>query len=182
MDGTTTTGQSSTAPLHAAPQDSPFCVTTELAFEQPELNQLRDVWYEKAAGRPIPYRSDFDARALKPVLRNIVILQQVLDGVLVRYRIRLMGSELTRLVGEGTGRFLDECVRPEAVPLWRAAYDAVMGAQAPLRIHTQYEAHRVNYLTSESFNAPMLDADGNASLLLSCAYFHTKSSQYELLG
>jgi hypothetical protein len=176
MDRSQATDPVEAANAYAAEQGWPFRGSSVLEFEREELNQLRDIWFEKAAGRRLPYRSDFDARTLKPVLRNLVILEGVAGSQPRRYRIRLMGSEIARLAGEGTGRYLDECIPAPALPHWLAVYDSVMDAQVPLRFLTRYEAQRVNYLISESFNAPMLDASGNPALVLSCAYFHGKTA------
>jgi len=182
MDGFAATDPAGVVNAYATEQGWPLRGSAVLEFDRPELNQLRDIWLEKAAGTPIPYRSDFDARTLKPMLRNVVILEHVEDGGRWRYRIRLMGSEISRLMGEGTGRFLDECVSANTLPRWLIAYDAVMEAQVALRFLSRYEAQRVRYLTSESFIAPMLDARGNPTLLLSCAYFQSRSTERELFG
>ncbi len=130
----------------AAEQGWPFRASSVLAFERPELNQLRDLWHEKAAGRPMPHRSDFDLRSLKPVLPNIVILQRVHDSDRWRYRIRLMGSELVRLMGEGTGRFLDQAIAPESLPRWLAVYEAVRRGpgSAALPVAVRSAAHRLS--------------------------------------
>ena len=164
----------------SARQGWPFRGSAVLEFDRPELNQLRDVWHEKTSRRSIPFRNDLDARALKPVLRNLVILERM--GESGRYRIRLMGSEIVRLVGEGTGRFLDEAVSPLQLPRWLAAYDSVLDAQVPLRFLTRYADEKLSYLTSESFNAPMLDAQGNPTMLLSCAYFQSQIADTDLIA
>ncbi|MEJ0044700.1 MAG: hypothetical protein WDM81_21870 [Rhizomicrobium sp.] len=50
---------------------------TTLKFDCPELNAIRDVWAEKAeAGGGLPSRADFDARTLKPFLRNVSIVER----------------------------------------------------------------------------------------------------------
>lgn len=161
---------------YAAAQGWPFRGSSSLEFDRPELNILREVWFEKAAGRPLPYRSDFDARALKPVLPNLAIMQRVFNDGRWRYHIRLMGSALVHLMGEGTGRFLDEAIPARALPRWHALYDAAVDAGIPLRFIAQYEAHRIDYLVSESLQAPVLDPEGNPTMLLSCAYFQSKTS------
>jgi len=167
---------------YAAGQGWPFRGSSVLEFDQPELNLLRDIWYEKAAGTPTPYRSEFDLRTLKPVLSNVSILERVHESGSRRYRIRLMGSEVVHMLGEGTGRYLDQSVPAKSLPHWHAVYDSVMEALVPLRFLTRYREKRMDYLVSESFNAPMLDADGNATLLLCCAYFQSRAASGEFFG
>lgn len=167
---------------YAAGQGWPFRGSAQLEFDQPELNQLRDIWHRKAAGTPIPYRSEFDVRTLKPVLRNVSILECVHEAGRRRYRIRLMGSEVVQMLGEGTGRYVDETVPARALPHWHAVYDSVMEALVPLRFLTRYKAKRMDYLVSESFNAPMLNARGEPKLMICCAYFQSRISHAEIFG
>lgn len=182
MDGAATRDPTGAVNAYAAAQGWPFRSTTVLEFDRPELNRLRDIWFDKAAGNPIPYRHDFDARALKPVLRNVVILEHLKNDGRWCYRIRLMGSELARLMGEKTGRLLEECVPPAVLPVWLTAFDTVMEAKVPLRFVTRYQTEPISYLTSESFNVPMLNAEGSPTLLLSCAYFQVKTNGHDLLS
>lgn len=162
---------------YAAAQRWPFRGSTVLDFERAELNQLCEVWRAKAAGGHLPYRRDFDARALKPVLTNLVILERVFEDGARRYRVRLMGSELVRVMGEGTGRYLDQTIPQEGLTHWYVVYDTVLDAQTPFRFVTRFGAERVSYLTSESFVAPVLNAAGEPTMLMSCAYFQSKAAE-----
>lgn len=171
MDGVVAIDPAEAVNALAERQGWPFRCSMEMTFARPELNRLRDVWYEKAARRPIPYRSDFDPRTLKPVLRNIVIVERVCGHGRTRLRLRLIGSEISALFGEHTGRHLDEAVPPALLPRWETIYDAVLDSGRPLRVVSNYDHPRVNYLSGESLIAPMLDAGGNPTMLLICAYF-----------
>lgn len=157
--------------VYAERQGWPFRCSTELTFARPELGRLRDIWCEKAAGRHVPYRSDFDARTLKPVLRNIAIVERVSSYGRIRMRLRLIGSEIAGLFGEHAGRHLDEAVPPTLLPRWETIYDAVLDSGRLFRVITNYDHPRVNYLSGESLLAPMLDARANPTMLLCCAYF-----------
>lgn len=148
-------------------------IGTELTFVRPELNLLRDLWSGKAAGRPIPYRRDFDARALKPVLCNIVIVERVCDCGRMRLRLRLVGSDIASLFGDSTGKHLDEIIPAALLTRWEMICHAVLDSGRPVRIVSHYDLPRVNYLSGESLLAPMLDAEGNPTLLLWCAYFQS---------
>lgn len=157
--------------VYAERQGWPFRCSTKLTFARPELNRLRDIWCEKAVGQPVPYRSDFDARTLKPVLRNIAIVERVSSYGRIRLRLRLIGSEIAGLFGEHTGRHLDEAVPPALLPRWETIYDAVLDSGRPFRVVTNYDHPRVNYLSGESLLAPMLDSWSTPTMLLCCVYF-----------
>lgn len=173
MDRPATQDVADTLNVRAARLGWPIRASSALAFDRPELNHLRDVWFEKAAGRPMPYRSDFDLRALKSNLTNLAILQRTPDDG--RYRIRLVGSDIVRQMGrDATGRYLDESVPADVLPRWLAVYDTAMNAGIPLRFRVHYEHQHIDHLVSESLQAPMLDEAGLPTMLLSCAYFLPK--------
>ena len=174
MDRPTTQDAADRLNAQAARLGWPLRASSSLQFDRPELNRLRDVWYEKAAGRPLPYRRDFDLRALKPNLTNLVILHREEDSG--RYLIRLVGSQIVQQMGrDATGSYLDEVTPAEVLPRWLAVYDAAMQAGAPLRCRAHYEHQHIDHLVSESLQAPMLDDDGQPTKLLSCAYFQLRA-------
>ena len=87
------------------------------------LNAALALWQDKAAGRAIPARADMTARAMKPFLTQMSLLEQVtVDGV-PRYRVRLHGSALARYSGDSTGKFLEDVVHADRVDSYRALYD-----------------------------------------------------------
>ncbi|MBI3675888.1 MAG: PAS domain-containing protein [Proteobacteria bacterium] len=160
----------------AISENWPFYCFSTLEFEQPELNLLRDVWFKKRGGGKIPLRSALDARALKPVLSHLTILERVKDGDRLRYRVRLTGSAIARLSGENTGRFLDEVIPAELLPRWTVPYDVVLKALRPLRFVSHFAFEKINYLDGESFIAPLLDADSKASIVMSVVYFKSRAT------
>src|SRR5258708_11294956 len=113
--------------IPALVEDEAFRFDTVLEFERPELNQLRDIWRQKSADKGYASRADFDARTVKPFMRNMTILDVVPqpDGTR-RYRHRYMGSSLVEVFGEQTGRYLDEFVAPVKVAPSTAGHDLVI--------------------------------------------------------
>ncbi len=158
----------------------PLRCTSLLEFERPELNLLRDIWRAKAEGDAVPFRAAFDARDLKPVLRCLSILQRVNDSGRPRYRMRLMGSDIVARFGEGTGRFLDQDIPPEILPRWTLAYDTVLQSARPLRFLSRFAVPKVSYLAGESFVAPLRDAAGAVTMVLTGLYFRSKVSDEAL--
>jgi len=95
-------------PIPALVEDESFHFDADLKFERAELNQLREIWREKSKARGCAKRADFDARTLKPYLRNMLILDVVeQEDETRRYRYRYMGSSIVEVFGEQTRRFVD---------------------------------------------------------------------------
>jgi hypothetical protein len=141
----------------------------ELAFEQPKLLALLELWRSKAGGG-IPARTTFDMRSLKPFLTHLVILERHGSGEDRRYFFRLFGSAHLQLFGEHTGHYLDEMVAPELLPSWLAIYDAVLAMRQPFRIVTHFRMPSSNFLKGEIFAAPMTGGSGSENMILAATY------------
>src|SRR5579863_7391155 len=153
----------------------PFRCDSALNFSRHELNEMRDLWFSLAANKHAPARADFDARRLKPFLRNITIIERVyIDAAHWRYRVRLSGSAVADAVGDHTGRFLEEYLPPEAVPRWTATYDAAIDGGRPLRLTAEFIMPRIDHLSGEAFVAPLCDTEGKLTLVIGCIYFKPK--------
>jgi hypothetical protein len=149
---------------------------TALKFVAPELNALRDVWFEKAqAAGGLPSRADFDARALKPFLRHVSIVERAINPAgRSSYRFRFYGSALAQRFGEQTGQFIEMSIPPDRLPRWIAGYDAVLEAGAPMRFLSYFEIPRVSYLNGESFSAPLSNGARKPTTILAATYFTPK--------
>jgi hypothetical protein len=151
-----------------------ICDST-LQFAHPELVNLLDLWRSNAGESGIPLRRVMSARMLKSVLRDIAIYERIapLEGAR-RYRVRLMGTGFAHIVGDLTGRFIDEAIAAEFVPRWHAALDATLGANAPLRFVGREDTNNMTFLTGEFFSAPLTADDGRVNLVLGSARYSGK--------
>ena len=139
-------------------------------FTHPALNAALALWRDKAAGRAMPLRSEMTARAMKPFMPNMSLLERIDSGASRRYRVRLHGSALARYSGDNTGRFLDDFVAPERMGGYLGIYDAVLQLQIPLRVVSHYQAPEIDYLTGESLVAPLAVPGSNTPVILSVTY------------
>jgi hypothetical protein len=153
----------------ASAEKWPMRCDGELAFEQPKLHALLELWRSKAGGG-IPARIAFDIRALKPFLTHVIILERHGSGEGRRYLFRLFGSAHLQLFGEHTGHYLDEMVAPELLPSWLAIYDAVLATRQPFRIVTHFRMPSSDFLKGEIFAAPMADSSGAEKMILAATY------------
>lgn len=145
-----------------------------LRFNHPDLARLLSLWRSEAGENPIPFRRTMSPRLLKSFLRDVAIYERVGEGLERRYRVRLMGTAFAQILGDLTGKFIDEAIPAEFVPLWHASLDATLGAGAPLRFLGREDTKGMTFLTGEFFSAPLLADDGRANLVIAAARYSGK--------
>ncbi len=141
-----------------------------LSFERSKLAMVSTLWRDRASPSRIPARSDFDARALKPVLTNMTLLERVGSS----YRLRLHGTALTRYAGDHTGHLIEDMIPAGLADCYIAIYDLVLREARPLRVLWDYQVPQIAYLQGESFVGPLRDSDDKPNLLLSVTYTEAK--------
>ena len=139
-------------------------------FENQKLADAAAMWHEKARDVALPPRNEFSARALKPYLPNVVVADIVEEGDRRRFRFRLMGTAIAELLGDHTGKFLDEAIVSPYRERWSALLDAANKAACPLRIHGRLEYQQQNYIAMELMLAPLGPDPGRAGAVLVIAY------------
>jgi hypothetical protein len=139
-------------------------------FSHPDLRRLLGVWRERAQEGGVPLRREMTQHRLKSFLKDIVLYERVAgeDGAR-RWRVVQMGTSFAQIMGDMTGKFLDEAVPAELLPRWHGALDAALGHGAPLRFLNR--ADRMPFLTGEYFAAPLIADDGSASFILAAGRF-----------
>lgn len=145
-------------------------------FKRPELASALALWREKAAGRTMPTRGDMTARAMKPFMPQMSILERIGSGKDARYRVRLHGSVLASYAGDTTGLFLDQVVPAPFVGSYAGVYDTVLELLAPVRLVSQFQAPKINYLCGESLVAPLSHPGMGTPLILSVTYVDAKTA------
>jgi hypothetical protein len=175
MNTATTAQSAGSEPMPALVEDEAFRFDTVLEFQRAELNQLRDIWRQKCAVKGNVVRADFDARTLKPYMRNMSIMDVVpQENGTRRYRYRYVGSSLVEVFGEQTGHFVDRFVPPDRLARWTAGHDLVVLSARPLRFVINYNSPQINYLASESLVLPLVDGTQLVTMLMCFLYFGPK--------
>jgi hypothetical protein len=151
-----------------------------LQFAHPALIKLLQLWRSEAGETGIPLRRTMSPRLLKTVLRDVALYQRIGEGAGRRYRIRLMGTAFATVLGDLTGKFVDEAVPAEFVVRWHASLDATLGTRAPLRFVGREDTKGLTFLTGEFFSAPMIGDDGQANLVLAAARYSGERSWAEV--
>jgi hypothetical protein len=140
-----------------------YCDPT-LAFSDHFYDHFLEVWRAKAGGRPMPQRSAIAPRDLKDVLRNIVLIERMQRNP-SRYRVRLVGTGLTPVVGDGTGKMLDEFVPSENLVRWIECCDLVLDGGQPLRFLGRVHLQGREHLDAENLLVP-LSNDGDEPIFV----------------
>jgi hypothetical protein len=168
---------STPAPIPALIEDEYFRFFTELEFERPELNRLREIWLEKSKAKGSATRAAFDARTLKPYLRNMLILDAVeQDNGTRRYRYRYMGSSLVEVFGEQTHRFVDDFIPPDKMARWTAGHDLIVLSGRALRFVVNYTSPQINYLGSEGIFFPLVDDNEHVVQIMGFNYMNPRKT------
>jgi len=154
----------------ASAHDWPFFAAPAGGFARPELAAALALWREKAGSRAMPDRADMTARAMKPFMPNMSLLEGVMVDGRRNYRIRLHGRVLASYSGDHTGKLLHEAVHDERIAGYVAVYDLVIQAGMPLRVTTSYQAPEISYLTGESLVAPLAVPGPTTPIILSVTY------------
>ena len=148
----------------------PFTCGPAQDFEHAALAAALALWRDKAGARAMPNRADMTARAMKPFLTHMSLLERIALGGAQHYRIRLHGSALARYAGDTTGKLMQDCVAPERLESYTALYDTVLALRLPVRVVAYYQAPELDYLMGESLVAPRAVPNAATPLLLSVTY------------
>ncbi len=141
-------------------------------FVHPDLCRLLGLWRRQAKAHGIPLHADMTPRLLKSFLGDIALYERIaLPGAQRRWRVRLMGASFGQIMGELSGKFLDETVPTEMLPRWDGALDITLAHRVPLRFLGRADTGAKQFLTGEFFSAPLLGADGSPSMVLGAGRF-----------
>jgi hypothetical protein len=145
-----------------------------LRFNHPDLTRLLVLWRSEAGENAIPLRRTMSPRLLKSFLRDVAIYERIGEGQGRRYRVLLMGTAFAQILGDLTGKFIDEAIPAEFVVRWHASLDATLGTGAPLRFLGREDTKGMTFLTGEFFSAPLIADDGQTNLVLAAARYSGK--------
>ena len=150
-----------------------------LAFSDPCYDQLLNLWRSKAGDRPMPKRSEISPRDLKDILRNLLVLERVTSNP-SSYRFRLLGTGLTGLAGDNTGKMINEVVAPEHLARWIECCDLILEGGQPMRFLGRVHLEGREYLDAENLFVPLAnDNDVPTFAMGLCRYTPRRSNDEE---
>jgi len=142
----------------------------ELAFSHPDFPAMLSIWKKQAGANPMAFRHSMTPRVLKGFLPRVVINERTRSHP-PRYKWRLMGTQIAEVLGERTGKFIDEYAPPRQAARWNANLDLVMRVQRPLRFHGRVLVNGKTYLASELLFLPLADDAREARFALGFGHY-----------
>lgn len=154
-----------------------FCDPT-LAFVDPGYEHLLQLWRTKSGNRKMPTRSDLTPRDLKDILRNILLLEKTADNPR-QYRWRLIGTALTSVLGENTGKTFEESIPAEHLPRWLDCANLILEGGQPLRFLGRVHSQGREYLDAENLFVPLANDNGEPTFILGQCRYTPRRSETE---
>jgi hypothetical protein len=127
-----------------------------LAFTDPFYRQILALWHAKAGDHKMPIRSQMSARDLKDHMRHIILVQRETRDP-SSYRWRLIGTSVTQIVGEHTGKLFDDSVPGEHLARWNGVCDMILESEQPWRFLGRVHVSGREYLKAENLYLPLAD-------------------------
>ncbi|MBS0275650.1 MAG: PAS domain-containing protein [Proteobacteria bacterium] len=132
------------------------------AFVMRECDELIELWNWARGERDLPARDDLPARALKPYLQRLSIVERIQDDP-PRFKFRLVGTIITRSLSERTGQAFDhESATKEQTERWTYSSLLSLAVKQPLRFPTM--AQRL--MVGEMLLLPLADETGTPRFVL----------------
>ncbi|HTC84850.1 MAG TPA: PAS domain-containing protein [Rhizomicrobium sp.] len=150
-----------------------------LTFSDPTHERLLNLWRSRAGNRIMPKRSEMTPRDLKDVLRHLIILERV-ERAPSRYRVRLLGTSLTSMAGDRTGKLLEEVIPADHLPRWVVCADLILDGGQPMRFVGRVHLQGKEYLNAENLFVPLANENDEPSFVMGlCRYTprHTESEE-----
>ena len=133
-----------------------------LACLHPVTAELARYWKSKCKAGGFPSRSDIDPIDLRGILSHIVlfdVVPQVSGQGAYRYKFRLVGNETMAVLGNVTGRFLDEVLPAASQVRTIGVLDRAVTGRKPLRNVGRVHIPRFDYCVSEAICLPLAEGD-----------------------
>lgn len=156
----------------AASHDAPWFGSFALDFVTPQLQRAAAAWTAKRGTRTMPSRGDLTIRDLKPVLPNLALIE-IVRGETVRFRVRLMGSQLDEMVAPMTGRFIDEAVSTHFAQKWSSQWQPAIDARKPMRAAGRVEFAGRRWYVAESLYAPLASDGETPDMLMVVVWYYS---------
>jgi hypothetical protein len=126
------------------------------AFVMRECDELIELWNWARGERELPARDDLPARALKPYLPRLSIVERIQDDP-PRFKFRLVGTIMTQSLSERTGQAFDhESATQEQTERWTHSSLLSLAVKRPLRFPTMVQ----RLMVGEMLLLPLVDETG----------------------
>ena len=118
-------------------------------------------------------------RDLKDILRHLIVVERV-ENYPSRYRARLIGTSLTSMAGDRTGKMIEEVLPPEQAIRWVVCADLILDGGRPMRFLGRVHLAGKEYLNAENLFVPLANDNNEPTFVMGlCRYTprHTESNE-----
>jgi hypothetical protein len=154
-----------------------FCDPT-LAFSAPVYEQFLSLWQSKAGTRAMPAKSEITPRDLKDFLRDIVVCHRVAENP-SHYVWRLIGTKVAAVVGDVTGKTVEESAPSELSARWIECGDLILNGCQPLRFLGRVHIKDREYLDAENLFVPLANDEGRPTFVMGLCRYTPRLSENE---
>jgi hypothetical protein len=134
-----------------------------------ELKRLHAYWLEKKGAQPAPARADIDPLEIAPLLPYVTLID--VERAPLRFRYRLVGTEIVRNVGEFTGSYLDALTSLPHRDVMAAEFARVVESAAPALSLWEYTRDDGRHVRYERLVLPLMGDGATVDMLLSGMVF-----------
>ena len=126
-----------------------------LAFDLPRMRDAYAYWSKVTGTRPMPKRTELSPAGMKTFLSIVSLAEMDRSDGRVRWRVRLQGSDMDRIVGPMTGHFIDEMIPSELLPRWTMPIQLVLDYWKPFRFVSEIQLPHREPGVMDSLLAPL---------------------------
>jgi hypothetical protein len=137
-------------------------------IRHPKIRELYRYWLVKRGGRRAPARVDIDPVELRGLLPHISLFDVVEPGP--RLRFRLVGTAVTEIAGEATGKFIDELVPAHVYARLHEQYVDIVRNLVGRYTVADLEWQGRPYLRYHRLLLPLSDDQRSANLMLGIGF------------
>jgi hypothetical protein len=151
-----------------------------LAFSNTYYDPMLALWRAKAGTEKMPVRSQMTPRDLKDYLRHIILVQREQDDP-PRYRWRIIGTAVTEIIGNHTGKLFEDSVPNAHLGRWYESIELILSSGQPWRFLGKVQLNDREYLKAENLYMPLADDNGVPSFVMGlCRYTQRQHDNDEL--
>ena len=154
------------------------------AIPDSRLQGLARYWFDRCAEGDVPPRTAIDPLEFPALLPNILLLDRVVTPEGVRFRYRLVGTQVVEIAGrELTGCFLDEALPPSYADFVAQTHRLALERRRPVYASSLYhdKGNFVNGLTYRLV-MPLRRAGDEPDTVFVCQFWQRRSDNGHWTG
>lgn len=142
-----------------SPSGAPnYRLDPDLGFDKPLLRAVLDYWNGIRGERRMPSRRDLNPADLPRDAVSSVAMTDILREPHLRFRWRLLGTEITRRAErDSTGKYWDEVYDPETLEWFSTATRWLVENRRPVRFVCTFPIEGKSFITMETVELPFSD-------------------------